>query len=160
MKSGVLHDGSIIANQMILLAGTGAYGTHPLITQRNSLMPALTLYSCQHIRFGAEVVYTNHAPAGAFGGNSSFQEFFALESHIDEIANRLGMDALALRRKNWIKTGDTYRMGLDLGLGRQGNLNAESCGLPASPRIVEVQLHLVLKQNHSPANQDRSSLGI
>jgi len=160
MKTGVLHDGSIIANQMILLAGTGAYGTHPLITQRNSLMPALTLYSCQHIRFGAEVVYTNHAPAGAFGGNSSFQEFFALESHIDEIANRLGMDALALRRKNWIKTGDTYRMGLDLGLGRQGKLNVESCGLPACLQIVEDKLNWVGKRKHIAAKQGRFRRGI
>src|SRR5260370_36020444 len=89
MKTGVLYDGTIIANQMILLASTGAYGTHPLITQRDTLTSALTLYHCQHIRFGAEIVYTNHAPAGAFCGNSSFQEFFALDSRIDEIANRL-----------------------------------------------------------------------
>src|SRR5260370_5496977 len=153
MKSGVLHDGSIIANQMILLAGTGAYGTHQLIAQRNSLMPALTLYSCQHIRCGAEVVYTNHAPAGAFGGNSSFQEFFALESHIDEIANRLGMDALALRRKNWIKTGDTYRMGLDLGLGSQGKLNVERCWLPACLQLVESKLDLAGNRTHISAKQ-------
>ncbi|HEY4034943.1 MAG TPA: molybdopterin cofactor-binding domain-containing protein [Ktedonobacteraceae bacterium] len=160
MKTGVLRDGTIIANQMVLLAGTGAYGTHPLITQRSTLTPALTLYRCQHLRFAAEIVYTNHAPAGAFCGNSSFQEFFALESHIDEIANRLGMDALALRRKNWIKTGDIYGMGYDSGLGKQDKVRVESCGLPACLQVVEDKLNWSGRRKHAATKQGRFRRGI
>ncbi|HEX3643679.1 MAG TPA: molybdopterin cofactor-binding domain-containing protein, partial [Ktedonobacteraceae bacterium] len=160
MKTGVLRDGTIIANQMILLAGTGAYGTHPLITQRNTLVPALSLYPCPHLRFGAEVVYTNHAPAGVFCGTSLLQEFFALESHMDEIANRLGMDALALRRKNWIKIGDTYRLAQDSGQGRQDKPRVESCGLPACLQIVEDKLNWAGKRKHAATKQGRFRRGI
>lgn len=160
MKTGLLRDGTIIANQMILLAGTGAYGTHPLITQRDTLIPALTLYPCQHMRFAAEIVYTNFAPAGAFCGNSLFQEFFALECHMDEIADRLGMDALALRRKNWIRTGDTYRIGYNSLLGRQEKAGVESCGLPACLQLVEDKLNWAGKRRHAATKQGRFRRGI
>jgi putative selenate reductase molybdopterin-binding subunit len=156
MKTGVRWDGTIIANQTILLASTGAHGTHPLITQRNTLMPALALYRCQHMRFAAEIVYTNFAPAGAFCGNSLFQEFFALESHIDEIADRLGMDALSLRRKNWIGTGDTCRMGYDSTL----NVRVESCGLPACLQLVEDKLNWIGKRKQAATKQGRFRRGI
>lgn len=160
MKTGVLRDGTIIANQMVLLAGTGAYGTHPLITQRNALIPALALYHCQNMRLAAEIVYTNFAPAGAFCGNGLFQEFFALESHIDEIADHLGMDALALRRKNWIKAGDTYRMGYDSMLGKQDKARVESCGLPACLQLVEDKLNWAGKRKHAATKQGRFRRGI
>ncbi len=160
MKTGVLRDGTIIANQMALLASTGAYGTHPLITQWNSLTTALTLYPCQHMRFMAEVLYTNHAPAGAFCGNSSFQEFFALESHMDEIAHRLGMDALALRRKNWIKAGDLYPMGHKIEPSKQSNTRVESSGLPTCLRIVEDKLNWAAKREHSSAKHGRFRRGV
>lgn len=159
MKTGVLRDGTIIANQMILLASTGAYGTHPLITQRDTFTPALTLYPCPHIRFGSEIVYTNHAPAGAFCGNSSLQEFFALESHIDEIASRLGIDALDLRRKNWIKTGDTYRVRHNHD-SKQNMLRVESCALPACLEIVEDKLNWIGKRKHATTKQGRFRRGI
>ena len=97
MKTGVKRDGSIIANQMVVLASTGAYAAY---------IPAkgvLGLYPCDHTRFVTEVLYTNHPPAS--NTPAADAELFALESHIDEIAKSLDMDALALRRKNWVQTG-------------------------------------------------------
>ena len=159
MKTGLLRDGTIIANQMVLLASTGAYGTHPLITQHDTLVPALTLYNCQHMRFAAEIVYTNFAPAGAFCGNGLFQEFFALECHMDEIAERLGMDALDLRRKNWIKTGDTSKMGYNSLLGKQ-ETRIESCGLPTCLKVVEEKLSWAGKRRLAVAKQGRFRRGV
>src|SRR5947199_331880 len=63
MKTGVKRDGTIIANQMTLLANTGAYGTHALTVQSNTGSKTLPLYPCPNIRFVAEVVYTNLPPA-------------------------------------------------------------------------------------------------
>lgn len=100
MKTGVRSDGTLLANQMIVLASTGAYGTY--IAPANSV---LGLYPCASTRFVTEVLYTNHPAASNMPGADA--ELFALESHFDEIAHRLGMDALALRRKNWLKTGQT-----------------------------------------------------
>jgi putative selenate reductase molybdopterin-binding subunit len=61
-KTGVKQDGTMIANQMILLANTGAYGTHPLTLQKSSAEEVLSLYPCPHRRFIGEVLYTHLPP--------------------------------------------------------------------------------------------------
>jgi len=98
MKTGVKRDGTLVANQMIVLVGTGAYGMYTP-TSKN----VLELYACAHTRFVTEVLYTNYPPASNTPAANA--EMFALESHIDEIARRLDMDAMTLRRKNWAITG-------------------------------------------------------
>ncbi len=98
VKTGVKRDGTLVANQMILLTSTGASATHPLIDRGS--FGALALYPCPHMRFAAEVLYTTLPPARAGYAASARQEFFALESHMDEVARQLGVDALELRRKN------------------------------------------------------------
>jgi putative selenate reductase molybdopterin-binding subunit len=108
LKTGVKKDGTIVANQMVLLANTGAYGSHPLIGQKGAQGNALALYPCQNMRFVAEILYSNLPPVGAYQGYGVPQEAFAMESHLDEVARRLDMDALELRRKNWINVGDEY----------------------------------------------------
>src|SRR5581483_9620977 len=120
MKTGVKRDGTMVANQMTVLATTGAYGTHSMTVQSNTGSKTLPIYPCPNIRFVAEVVYTNLPPAGAFRGYGVPQGFFALESHIDEVARQLGMDALELRRKNWIKVGDPILLARELGEGKEG----------------------------------------
>ncbi len=141
MKTGVKRDGTIVANSMTVLANTGAYGTHALTVQSNTGSKSLPLYPCPNIRFDAEIVYTNLPPPGAFRGYGVPQGFFALESHIDEIARQLGMDALELRRKNWIKVGDENPLAKALGEGKEGYTQIiESCGLPQCLQIVEERL--------------------
>jgi putative selenate reductase molybdopterin-binding subunit len=122
MKTGVRRDGTIVANAMTLVANTGAYGTHALTVQSNTGAKTLPIYPCPNLRFEARVVYTNLPPAGAFRGYGVPQGFFALESHIDEVARQLGMDALEFRRKNWIKTGDPIMLARELGEGKEGGI--------------------------------------
>lgn len=138
VKTGVRHDGTLIAQQMTVLANTGAYGTHPLTTKSDFAAQALGLYPCQHMRFVAEVVYTNTPPSGAFRGYGMPEASFALESHMDEVARRLNMDALELRRKNWIIAGHALVM------AEQADKQAapiNSCGLAPCLTLVEEQLH-------------------
>ena len=161
MKTGVMRDGTIIANQMSLLANTGAYGTHSLTVQSNTGSKTLPLYPCPNIRFVAQVVYTNLPPAGAFRGYGVPQGFFALESHIDEIAKQLGMDALALRRKNWLKEGDENPLAKALGEGKEGYAQIiESCGLPQCLQIVEEKLHWSEKRGKGGNGRLRRGVGV
>lgn len=141
LKTGIMHDGSLIAAQVALLADTGAHATHPLITRQHTFVSALSLYPCPHMRFVGEVVYTNRAPASAFYGNDLFAETFALESHLDEIAARVGIDALELRRKNWIKAGDHYPLSFDVRAQKETVPRVESCGLPTCLRTAAEKLH-------------------
>ena len=161
MKTGVRRDGTIVANSMTLLANTGAYGTHSLTVQSNTGSKTLPLYPCPNIRFEAEVVYTNLPPAGAFRGYGVPQGFFALESHIDEIAKQLGMDALELRRKNWIKVGDENPLAKALGEGKEGFTQIiESCGLPQCLHIVEEKLGWKEKRGKGGTGRYRRGVGV
>ncbi len=161
MKTGVKRDGAIIANQMTVLANTGAYGTHALTVQSNTGSKSLPLYPCPNIRFEANIVYTNLPPAGAFRGYGVPQGFFALESHIDEIAKQLGMDALEFRRKNWLKEGDENPLAKALGEGKEGYSQIiESCGLPQCLQIVEDKLGWKEKRGKGGTGRIRRGVGI
>ena len=157
VKTGVKRDGTIVANQLIILADSGAYGTHALAARMNAAS-ALSLYPCANMRFAAEVLYTNHAPSAALPGSGITQEFFALESHIDEIAKKLGLNALEVRRKNWVKTGDSYPLLKDLHNGKDLLVQIESCGLAACLQIVEEKLKEV--RNVASDGRFRHGVGI
>ena len=161
MKTGVKNDGTIVANEMTLLANTGAYGTHALTVQSNTGSKTLPIYPCPNIRFVAEVVYTNLPPAGAFRGYGVPQGFFALESHIDVVAKRLGMDALEFRRKNWLKEGDENPLAKALGEGKEGYTQIiESCGLPQCLDIVEEKLNWKEKRGKGGTGRFRRGVGV
>src|SRR5947209_381322 len=161
MKTGVKRDGTIVANQMLVLANTGAYGTHSMTVQSNTGSKALPLYPCPHIRFVADIVYTNLPPAGAFRGYGVPQGIFALESHIDEVAKALGMDPLELRRKNWIKQGDENPLAKALGEGKEGyGQIIESCGLPQCLQIVEEKLNWKENSGKGETGSFRRGVGV
>jgi putative selenate reductase molybdopterin-binding subunit len=68
---------------------------------------------------------------GAFRGYGAPQGFFALESQMDEVAHALGMDALELRRRNWLRAGDDNPLSVALGEGKEGlPQHIVTCGLP------------------------------
>ena len=161
MKTGVKRDGTMVANSMILLANTGAYGTHSLTVQSNTGSKTLPIYPCPNIHFEANVVYTNLPPPGAFRGYGVPQGFFALESHMDEIARQLGMDALELRRKNWIKEGDENPLAQALGEGKEGYAQViQSCGLPQCLQIVEEKLAWKEKRGKGRNGRFRRGVGV
>ena len=161
MKTGVKRDGTMIANSMTVLANTGAYGTHSLTVQSNTGSKPLPIYPCPNIRFEANVVYTNMPSPGAFRGYGVPQGFFALESHIDEIAKQLGMDALEFRRKNWIKEGEENPLARALGEGKEGYSQIiESCGLPQCLQIVEERLNWKEKRGHGGTGRFRRGVGV
>ncbi|MCI0574244.1 MAG: molybdopterin-dependent oxidoreductase, partial [Myxococcaceae bacterium] len=85
LRSGV-KGGRFTAIELKVLENTGAYGTHALTVMSVTGNRALSLYRCPNLRYEARAVYTNLAVAGAFRGYGCPQGFFALESHVDEIA--------------------------------------------------------------------------
>jgi putative selenate reductase molybdopterin-binding subunit len=131
IKTGVRADGTIVANELRVLANTGAYGTHALTVQSCTGSKTLPLYRCPNLRFVADVAYTNLPVAGAFRGYGGPQGYFALESHMDEIALALGLDPLRFRQMNSIREGDPDPLAVTLGEGKVGlPRTVQSCGLP------------------------------
>lgn len=111
IKSGVKNDGTLIAQDIEVIANTGAYGNHGQTVVFLSGYIPLGLYRCSHKRFSGFAVYTNTMPAGAFRGYGATQGIFAMESQIDEIADKLGIDAIEIRQKNIIRPGDIVSLG-------------------------------------------------
>jgi putative selenate reductase molybdopterin-binding subunit len=120
MTTGVMNDGTIVANRMQVLADTGAYGSHALTVQGNTGQKVLPMYPVPNIHFQVECVYTNNPISGAFRGYGAPQGCFALECQIDEVARELGMSRLQLRKMNHIKLGDTDPLSAKLGEGKEG----------------------------------------
>jgi putative selenate reductase molybdopterin-binding subunit len=130
VKSGV-KDGRFTAIELSVIENTGAYGTHALTVMSVTGNRALSLYRCPNVRYEARAVYTNLAVAGAFRGYGCPQGFFALESHVDEVAAALGEDPLEFRRRNHVQEGDDQPIAEVLGEGREGFKQIiRSCGLP------------------------------
>ncbi len=140
MKTGVRGDGTIVANEMIVLSDTGAYGCHALTVAGNTGHKAMALYPGQwrkkddvpytNIRFYADIVYTNTPPAGAYRGYGVPQGFFPLEVHMDRIATALGLDPLAFRLKNALKPGDEHPFSRAWSEGREPRPEIiHTCGL-------------------------------
>jgi putative selenate reductase molybdopterin-binding subunit len=130
LKSGV-KDGRFTAIELRVLENTGAYGTHGLTVMSVTGAKALSLYRCPNLRYEAHAVYTNLNVAGAFRGYGSPQGFFALESHVDEIARALGEDPLEFRKRNHVREGDATPIAEKIGEGKEGYPQViRSCGLP------------------------------
>jgi putative selenate reductase molybdopterin-binding subunit len=115
LKTGVKKDGTITANEMKVITDTGAYGCHALTVTGNTGHKAMALYvgdgayrKSPNIRFYADIVYTNHAPAGAFRGYGVPQGFWAVERHMEKIARNLGLDSLEFRLKNALHAGELH----------------------------------------------------
>ncbi len=131
MKTGVKNDGTIVANEMYALSDTGAYGCHALTVTGNTGQKCMGLYNAPNIKFHAHVVYTNTPPSGAFRGYGVPQGFFPLEVHMEKIARALGLDPLAFRLKNAVKTGDELPTSKAWSEGREPHPEIiETCGLP------------------------------
>ena len=123
IKSGVMKNGILMARQMTIYWGAGAYAEKsPTVCIRGSL-PAPGPYRIPHVKVDGYAVYTNKPIAGAFRGYGIPQGAWACEQHMDELALRLGMDPLELRLKNVYVDGDISYWGEKLhGVGLKETL--------------------------------------
>ena len=107
LRMGAMNDGKIRVMDLYTLSNSGAYGEHGPTTVGLSGHKAIPLYtgSLEAFRFHYDVVYTNHQAAGAYRGYGATQGIFAVESIVSELAEKLGMDATAIRDRNMLKEG-------------------------------------------------------
>ncbi|KTS64551.1 aldehyde oxidase [Microbacterium testaceum] len=99
-------DGTLTAMKIDVLSDTGAYGNHAIGVLFHSCAESTTLYRVPTKWIDAEAVYTNNPPSGAFRGYGLGQVVFGVESAMDALAEKLGIDPFDLRRINAVKEGD------------------------------------------------------
>ena len=99
VKLGAMKDGMIRALDLYTLSNTGAFGEHGPTTVGLSGHKSIPMYQTEAFRFQYDVVYTNHMSAGAYRGYGATQGIFAVESMVNRLADKLGMDPLEIRYK-------------------------------------------------------------
>ena len=103
VKTGVMNDGKIIAREGYTIFDVGAYlGAGP----NSGIGHGLGAYDIPNFRLRSFGVYTNKIYVGSYRASGVADMTFAVESHMDTIAHRLGMDPMELRQKNALKEGD------------------------------------------------------
>jgi CO/xanthine dehydrogenase Mo-binding subunit/aerobic-type carbon monoxide dehydrogenase small subunit (CoxS/CutS family) len=101
-------DGTLTALAVDALVDAGAYGNHSPGVMFHGCGESVSVYRCANKRVDAEAVYTNNLPSGAFRGYGLGQVMFAVESAMDQAAERLGMDPFDFRRRNVVVPGDPF----------------------------------------------------
>ncbi len=113
-RTGLSRDGKLVAMDVDVILDGGAYVTlSPTVLSRGCIHAAGP-YSCDNVRISGHAMFTNTPPNGAFRGFGAPQTEFAVEVHMERIAEELGMDSLELRRKNALKPGDITATGQTL----------------------------------------------
>ncbi|MEW5826761.1 MAG: molybdopterin cofactor-binding domain-containing protein [Candidatus Bipolaricaulota bacterium] len=133
VKLGLDAAGVLKAVEMEALSNTGAYGAHGLTVLANTGSKTLPLYNkAPNARFSGQAVYTNLPVGGAYRGYGATQGYFALETAMDEAAERLALDPIELRRRNHLRAGEGSPIFRKLGEGREGvEQIVKSCALEA-----------------------------
>lgn len=112
-KLRTAHDanGKLLALQADVRMDGGAYVTlSPVVLSRGTIHAAGP-YDIEHVRVSSKCMLSNTAPNGAFRGFGAPQTIYALERHLDVVANRLGLDPAELRRVNLVKRGGQLATG-------------------------------------------------
>ncbi|MFG3052627.1 molybdopterin-dependent oxidoreductase [Kitasatospora sp. NPDC048239] len=132
VKVGARRDGVLTALRFRVVSNTGAYGNHGPAVMFHSVGESMGVYRVPNKKVDAYSVYTNCVPAGAFRGYGLGQVTFAVESAMDELARRLGVDPLVFRERNTIGPGEHM---LSPG-GEEEDLHIASYGLDQCLQVV------------------------
>jgi CO/xanthine dehydrogenase Mo-binding subunit len=106
-RTALSKDGKILGGEIDFTIDGGAYATLSSVVLSRGTIHAGGPYNWPSIRIRAKAVATNAPPHGAFRGFGAPQSLFAMERHMDRIAQAVGISPLEVRRRNFLKTGQT-----------------------------------------------------
>ena len=110
-RTGVTRDGRLTAMEVEVVMDGGAYVTlSPVVLSRGTIHAAGP-YRCEHTRIDGRAMYTNTPPNGAFRGFGAPQTQFAVEAHMERVAEAVGLDPVRFRELNALREGDTTATG-------------------------------------------------
>ena len=111
VKIGACRDGRITAVETELYGDSGAYASLGEKVMARATTHSSGPYDVPNVAADCYAMYTNNPPAGAFRGFGVTQSAFAVESMLDMLAERLGMDPVELRRMNALRVGSATNTG-------------------------------------------------
>jgi CO/xanthine dehydrogenase Mo-binding subunit/aerobic-type carbon monoxide dehydrogenase small subunit (CoxS/CutS family) len=114
VKMGAMKNGRLVAVDTELYGDTGAYASLGEKVMTRATTHAAGPYDVENVRADCYAMYTNNPPAGAFRGFGVTQSAFAVESMMDMLAEKLGVDRIELRRMNALHVGSITNTGQEL----------------------------------------------
>ena len=111
VKAGTRQDGRLVAVETELYGDTGAYASLGEKVMTRATTHSSGPYEVAHVKADCYAMYTNNPPAGAFRGFGVLQSAFAVESVMDMLAEKLGIDPVALRIQNALRLGSVTNTG-------------------------------------------------
>ncbi|HMM85244.1 molybdopterin cofactor-binding domain-containing protein [Azohydromonas sp.] len=112
LRSGCTKDGTLTFRSVRTIHDNGAYTSWGATTPFVMMQTFSSLYRVPHCDYHTLAVYTNNPYAGSFRGYGNLQATFAVEQHMDRLADAIGMDPLALRLKNAQEPGEVSGQGM------------------------------------------------
>jgi CO/xanthine dehydrogenase Mo-binding subunit len=122
IRAGFKKDGTLVALDIDMTLDGGAYPTLSSVVLSRATLHSWGPYKCDATRIRSRVVKTNSVPYGAFRGFGAPQAIYAIEMHMNRAASELGIDPAEIRRRNFLRKGDSMPTGqvieedIDLGM--------------------------------------------
>ncbi|MBI2217550.1 MAG: molybdopterin-dependent oxidoreductase [Candidatus Rokubacteria bacterium] len=114
LRTAADRDGRLLARDAHVVIDNGAYVSWGSTTPYVMLSTVAGLYRVPAIRFDTTIAYTNNPYSGSMRGYGNLESTFAVESQMDDLADRLGMDRLEIRRRNASQPGDVTPQGFTI----------------------------------------------
>jgi CO/xanthine dehydrogenase Mo-binding subunit len=111
IRAAVSSEGKLVALDIEFVIDGGAYATLSSVVLSRGTIHAAGPYNCPNVRIRSKAVATNAPPHGAFRGFGAPQSIFALERHMNKLAQVLGLAPEEFRRRNFLHTGETTATG-------------------------------------------------
>ncbi len=122
IKDGVKKDGTLVAREMRVIQNSGAYSGAMPTSVHNVGYASTGTYRAPNFKADTFITYTNETPTAPFRGYAAIGPQWAIESHMDVVAARLGMDPVEFRLKNVLKEGEKDALGQTV-----RNIGLEDC---------------------------------
>jgi CO/xanthine dehydrogenase Mo-binding subunit len=119
ISQGCDKDGRLTFREMEMVLDNGAYTSWGATTPSVMMVPISSLYKVPNIKYTAKCVYTNNTYSQAFRGYGNPQATFAIESCLDQLAEKAGIGSLEIRRINANEPGEVTPQ----------NFKITSCGM-------------------------------
>jgi 2-furoyl-CoA dehydrogenase large subunit len=155
LEAALLKDGTILALRGDLYDNVGAYLRAP---EPASILRTISSYAgpyrVRSVAIEARSVMTNKAPVGLNRGYGGQQHCFGLERIVDLAAERLGLDPVEIRRRNFVRRAEFPYRTVTGGLYDSGDYHA------ALDRLVELVRYPERRAERAGARAEGRLFGI
>lgn len=153
-RTGALATGEIVAQEIDLLADSGAYAYLSALVLLYSAVTAAGPYRAPVVSVTARVAYTNNPPTSAMRGFGAMQTVFGYESQMHRVARALGLDPVRVRQVNALRRGDSLPVGqvmeTHVALPELCERAWAALGSPTPPRAPQMKVGRGLACNLQP----------